>query len=274
MVGSKCALVIILTLCAMGHASAIDGQYKKRTRVLRSKLRGNVFVSFPAPRRARATLLKGTTYQRTSYRRRIISYRSYFQRRHTIVHKRTMRKVKSLQDKIVAQGGCPRSVCFTLDASEKLSQDDQKLQKDFVAVIAATLGVDSNVQVAACNTSQNCNARLQGSLRFLLKSKLLGNAMRLCSVEMMRRNRRTGSVSKMVVIGNGRESFGQRAAASSAAHFFRRQGGGTCGVAVKGADRKFFADISGGISNVLSVSDYTRFDTILGDVVKNVCDFQ
>lgn len=218
---------------------------------------------------------------------------SYFRSsRRPGLHERMIQKMTSLQDMIVSNGGCPRSVCFTVDGSPLLSETDRKLEQDFVALIAATLGVNSDVQVAAWQYGPRL--QLISSLSsdidtFLVDLEKWGHtssyttrssnhnylsfAMRRCDLSMLRRIHREGGASKMVVIGNGRASYGQKITANQAAELFRKRGGGVCSVAVKDADLKFFGEIAGSLDRVLSVTDYNRFETIFTQTVKQICDF-
>lgn len=195
---------------------------------------------------------------------------------------RTVSTVLDLQDSIIASGGCNRNLCFTLDASTELSETDFLLQRDFVALIVATLGVDEDVHVSSWQYGPRVRriSRLSSDLdAFLLKLETwqrdtrfnfnsLARAMLGCRSDV--RGRSTDA-NKMVVIGNGRASFLQRAFATSVARSFRRRNGAVCAVGVSGANKRFFTRLTGDSTRVLGVTDFSLFDTILTDIVNDIC---
>lgn len=198
------------------------------------------------------------------------------------VRSRTVRTILDLQDLIIARGGCNRNLCFALDASTKLSPNDFQLQRDFVALIAATLGVDNDVHVASwqygprvrriSSLSADINAfllRLETWQQDLVVNRnFLAGAISGCRNELRRRR---NDANKLVLIGNGRTSFFQQAIAVNVANAFRRQNGAVCAVTVSNANTRFFTRLTGTSERVLGVTDFSLFDTILTDIVSDIC---
>lgn len=200
------------------------------------------------------------------------------------VQQRTVGAMLDLQDQIIERGGCNRNLCFTLDASNKLSKIDFLLQRDFVQLIAATLGVDNDVHVAAFQygpSLQKISSLSPDIDSFLLRLEqwqrkdsrrrnFLAGAMWRCMREM--RPRRTVDANKMVVIGNGRTSRFKRKFALQVSRIFRGQGrGAICAVAVDNSNRSFLGRLTGDPTRVLGVTDFSKFDTILRDIVRDIC---
>lgn len=197
--------------------------------------------------------------------------------------RRTVQTILDLQDKIIARGGCSRNLCFALDASTKLQRVDFLLQRDFVALIAATLGVDDDVNIGAYQYGPRVRriSRLSPGINaFLLKLEqweqskseefnFLAAAIWRCRREM--RPLASRDANKLVIIGNGDTSSFQQSIAQFTAQRFLRDTGAICAVAVEDANRRFFAKLTDDPARVLGVEDYFLFDQILSDIVSDIC---
>lgn len=296
-------ILALLFLSATAQVSISTTSPEERAQIILSQLPGNVFISpnsldttRPPTRtpKTRATRRNsGNKRTRTSTGEKSKNQSS----RRRIAQVKTIKTMINLQDKIVAQGGCHHSVCFTLDGGLELSAKEQKMQRDFVALIAETLGVDGDVQIAAFEhgsrllrisaLSPNINAFLVKLERWehihkrgsndrygSYRSGYLSSSIRQCDAAMLKRNQRTGSVSKMVVINKGQESHSRKVDASKAANHFRSHGGGVCAVAFNGMNQNFLAHIAGGRDRVVEIRDPFRFHEVLTQVVKDLCDLR
>lgn len=197
---------------------------------------------------------------------------------------RTFRRILDLQDRIIKRGGCNRNICFALDASKNLRAIDFALQRDFIALIAATLTVDSDVNISAYEYAPGISRiwRLSRNINdFLLRlenlrqsrsrsTTFLDGAIDGCNREL--RPFSSLDANKLVVIGNGKTRPFQERLVRRAADRFRRRTGAICAVAVEGANRELFSQISDKPDRVIDVTDVFRFDEILNEVVQNICN--
>eukprot|EP00171_Calliarthron_tuberculosum_P013514 IDg13514t1 len=250
----KLTLSLIVLIAATAHAAVSTESRAQRERRIRSALGRNAFVNrADSPVNEEVSIqasplpVVGTDVPPT------INTAPETGAQKSRIRQTTVGTMLDLQDKIIQQGGCNRNLCFTLDASSKLSKMDFLLQRDFVQIVVATLGVD--------RTWNRQTGR---------RHNFLSLAMWGCRKEM--KPRRTVDANKMVVIGNGRTSRLKKFFARRVARIFRRRDGGSiCAVAVDNSNRRFFAKLTRSTDRVLSVTDYFKFDLILKDIVRDIC---
>lgn len=293
---AKSTLILILLLATTTYAAVSRESRAERARRIRSMLGRNAFVStnsqvealISGGGRSRKVQLSVANLDAQDAPDVVVTSdeRRRMQRlRQPSSQERTVTTMLNLQDIIIGQGGCNRNLCFALDASRKLSQIDFLLQRDFVQLIVATLSVDNDMHVAARQYGPNLRSisRLSSNIdAFLLRldnfkrqkgrpRNFLAAAMLGCRLEMAPR---VSDANKMVIIGNGRTSFVKREIALIESRIFRSRNGAICAIAVENSNRNFFTKLTGDSARVLGVTDYTRFDEILTEIVTDICGLQ
>eukprot|EP00171_Calliarthron_tuberculosum_P008013 IDg8013t1 len=61
----------------------------------------------------------------------------------------TLDTMVTLQDEIIANGGCNLNLCYGLDGSNLISDTDYELQRFFVQLVAATIAIDPRTKMSA-----------------------------------------------------------------------------------------------------------------------------
>ena len=199
-----------------------------------------------------------------------------------LLNNATLAKVNELQQKILDFGGCGPNVCFALDGSGSVSEDDWDSQRFLVELVAAVVGVDTNAEFAA----------VQYGLRNILISLLTGNVDQfLLAVDRsrLRRARRTfisaglafcirqlnqrpGDANKIVLLGDGRSNFGGNPIPTAERWLSAASSNRICSVGVGFENTSVLQAIAGGDPDmVLTSDDWEKVTNILGDLVYQVC---
>lgn len=194
-------------------------------------------------------------------------------------NKGVMRRVEPLMAKIVAKGGCNANVCFVLDGSYYVTDDEYRMQKEFVELAAALIGVDKSAHFAATQYAPPRFAlaqltsdqdaflvKIAGSSRWG-RDQRVRPGVRFC-VRQMRQRRE--DANKIVLVGDGRGSL-QYSAYLPPLRTFSRRGGSICAVAVKNANRRLLAYVTRNPAHVLAIDGYIDLSIIVEDVVEQVC---
>lgn len=211
-----------------------------------------------------------------------------------LLGKQVMQRVEPLMQKIVSKGGCNANVCFTLDGSHYVSAEDYRMQKEFVELAAALIGVDKSVHFAATQLTRppfglisalvnplygsispltlDQDAfleRVAGSSRFGGQPRLR-RGIRFCTRQM--RGRRE-DVNKIVMIADGRNRrlYRDRATRPLFRFMSPRQRGSVCAVAVGQVDLNYLAYLTGSAERVLPVDGYIELAGIVEKLVSQVC---
>lgn len=209
-----------------------------------------------------------------AYLRRKVPGRNRFLR-----DKGVMKRVEPLMAKIVAKGGCNANVCFVLDGSYYVSDEEYRMQKEFVELATALIGVDKSAHFAATQYSPPRFAlaqltsdqdaflvRIAGSSRWG-RNQRVRPGVRFC-VNQMRRRRE--DANKIVLVGDGRGSLQYSEYLPPLQRFLRR-GGSICAVAVKNANRRLLANVTRNPAHVLPIDGYIELAIVVEDVVEQVC---
>lgn len=195
-------------------------------------------------------------------------------------NKRLMQRVEPLMQKIIAKGGCNANVCFLLDGSRYVTDDEYRMQKEFVELSAALIGVSKDAHFAASllerprygaisplTFDQDAFlARVAGSSRSGGRPKL-GGGIRFC-VRQMRARRE--DANKIVLIGDGRGRHTAVPFLRPLRRFFRR-GGAVCAVGVGNVNRNVLQAITRNPAHVLAIDGYIELSEIVENIVAEVC---
>lgn len=181
---------------------------------------------------------------------------------------------------------CDPNVCFAIDGSASLGRDDFELQKQFVAIIAAIVGAEEGAQFAAVQYGlsnkkiRNLRGNPDNFLLLLERAKwararrtFIGAGLAYCVSQL---GRRRGEPSKIVVLGDGRSTYGDLGGLLSPgaiADGFRARSPANriCTVAVGFSDTSLFEEIADDSSLVLEVGDWPRVLNILRELVRDIC---
>lgn len=182
---------------------------------------------------------------------------------------------------------CRPNVCFGLDGSGSISNEDYNFQKAFVVLAVATLGglngskfaaveygaiVDPIVelQTPTAQTLLTINADQSQSASLTL----VGPAIQWCSTQM---ELTPAPVNKIVILGDGRTSvldnnsdFGAQALAQKFAS--ASVANAVCGGLVGGGNKDFFLELVGGAEErVLESDQWSNIINIITAFVEQIC---
>lgn len=183
----------------------------------------------------------------------------------------------------VSKGGCGVNVCFAIDTSGSVTDEQFKSQKFFIQDITAIIGVDSRAKFAACQYGDRSYTISLLTKQVGLFNRLVENAsfqgdpvtavgagIVYCD-RQLRRSR--GQANKIVLIGDGRNNLG--GSPVRRANIFRRKAGGAvCSVGVGFEDKATLTKIAGGEERVFAVDDYVELAFIVEDLVFDICGFR
>lgn len=181
---------------------------------------------------------------------------------------------------------CDPNVCFAIDGSASLGEEDFNLQKDFVAIIAAIVGAEPGAQFAAVQyglvnkpirnlrfNPDNFLLLLEAAEFARARRTFIGAGLAYCVSQL---GRRRGEPSKIVVLGDGRSTYGSLTGALSPTAIAdrwraRSPANRVCTVAVGFADTSLFEQIADNPGLVLEVTDWMRVLNILRELIRDIC---
>lgn len=181
---------------------------------------------------------------------------------------------------------CDPNVCFAIDGSASMGKKDFELQKQFVAIIAAIVGAEDGAQFAAVQYGlsnkkiRNLRGNADNFLLLLERAKFakarrtfIGAGLAYCVSQL---GRRRGEPSKIVILGDGRSSYGDvdgllGPGAIADAFRGRSPANRVCTVAVGFSDTSLFEEIADDEDSVLEVGDWPRVLNILRELVRDIC---
>ncbi|KAI0557139.1 von Willebrand factor A-like protein [Gracilaria domingensis] len=186
---------------------------------------------------------------------------------------------------IAVETNCDPNICFALDGSGSISEDEFELQKDFVEIIAGTVALDEESQYAA----------IQYGLRPRFISRLTKDADRfLLDVEgtlqlgsprtfiapgiagcMRQLNRVEGEANTIILLGDGRSTFDSRDPPldppSIAQVFLSEPNNSISAVAVSFPNTDMLKAITGREDRVFEVADWSKVLDVIAELVGQVC---
>ncbi|KAI0557090.1 von Willebrand factor A-like protein [Gracilaria domingensis] len=186
---------------------------------------------------------------------------------------------------IAIDTSCDPNICFAVDGSGSIPEDDFVLQADFVEILAATVGLDEQTQMAAIQYGLRPRfiSRLTGDIdRFLLD---VDGAVQLGSPRtfiapaitgcMSQLRRVDGEANTIVLLGDGRSTFDSRDPPldppSIAARFLRNPNNTIAAVGVAFPNTKMLEAITGSEQRVFQVGEWDGILALITDLVKQVC---
>lgn len=194
------------------------------------------------------------------------------------------KRVVALQDLIIDNGGCNPNLCFGLDGSKLINEYDYELQREFVQLVAATVAVDHRVKMSAYQYGlrlQRISSFTRDIDQFLLDMEsskrnlaltrsFLAPALFKCTLDL---SNSFEDANKIVIIGDGRTNYGSaNQSIRVAASFLPPNGNGRiCAVYVRNPKYRFLEEITQDPAMVIDVIDYTKFDEILEQLVRDIC---
>jgi len=190
---------------------------------------------------------------------------------------------RGLRQRVIAQGSCNPNLCFALDGSGSISEADFTSQKDFVQLVAAIVGVDTDAAFAAVQyglRNIGISSLTNDVDQFLLDvdaSELEGAprtfvaaGLGFCINEL---RPRTEDANKIVLLGDGRSNFGGNPVPIAKTFREPTGDGAICAVAVGFTDLSVLNGITGSSTRVLNIDGYFELLDILDQVVTEICEF-
>jgi len=194
---------------------------------------------------------------------------------------------QQLRQRIVDQGGCNLNVYFALHGSANTSNVDFDMQKEFVQLIAAIVGVDTNAAYGALQygrVSSNGFPLTNDLDKFLLdveslRLRPLPFRVRTFisiglgfSIQMLRGN--PEDTNKIVLFVDGRANFGGNPVPVARAFRPPRGTGAIFAVGVSFPDPALLKRITGSQSRVFAIDDFFELLDILDQLVTDICGLQ
>ena len=189
--------------------------------------------------------------------------------------------VYKLQEKIKAQGRCNPNVCFALDGSGSISEDEYRTQKEFVQLISAVIGVDEDSAFAgvqyglrAIGISRLTNdvdaflLRVEGSVHKRARRTFISSGLAFCIQEL---RRRAEDANKIVLLGDGRSTFGGNPVPIAKKFLPPAGNGSIAAIGVKFADTSRLEAITGDPDKVLAIDEYFELLDLIEDLVADIC---
>lgn len=191
-------------------------------------------------------------------------------------------KIAALRNNLRRSGGCSANVCFAIDGSGAISDEEFLNEKNFVLDVVSVIAVDQPVELAAAQyatptrnihrlTSDIASFILavQGTTQLKGRSKLAGG-VNYCFSQLASQRRHP---NKLVLLGDGRSDLGSDAVRR--ANHFRRKTGSVSVVAAGFPDPHRLLALAGGkANNVFQVSsfiDVLQLQAQIERLVENIC---
>lgn len=186
---------------------------------------------------------------------------------------------------IVQETGCEPNLCFAIDGSNSISDDEFQLQLDFVKLVTGVVALDEQSGYSAIQYGLRprfMSRFTQDADDFLLKVE---GTFQLRSVRTfiapglggcMRQFRRVrGQANKIILLGDGRSTFDSRDPPldppSIAAQFLAEPNHSISAVGVSFDTTELLEEITGTPDRVFNVADWMSVVDVLADLVEQVC---
>ncbi len=250
-----CALILLLSLAAAQPNAAVKSPppVAQRKADIRARMKTNAFINDP---------VRG---------------------------EETVRRMVALQDEIIRNGGCNPNLCFGIDGSAQISEEDYGLQLDFMALVVATagaqLGFEDRMNIAAYQYGGALKAFLRPTSNVerlfeaienanFRKSRFTFLAPAILACRRDFENLFAEDANKMVIMGDGRTNFRSPRLAINEARMFLPpyNNGAICAITVKNPDVTFLEKVTQDKARVLKIDESKQFLDLLETVVRDVCD--
>lgn len=187
--------------------------------------------------------------------------------------------------------GCDPNICFALDGSGSIGEENYEIQRQFVLLLTAIIGANDRASFAAVQYGlvnepiSNLDRNAERFIVKLLKSEyqaapttFVGAGLGYCISQLLRRR---GEPAKLVIFGDGGATLGAQTgplSPKSLANFFRRRSPANriCAVAVNYPRKpRLFIDIVGGRKKKNLVVDVNGWPTILNqlrELIRTICE--
>lgn len=194
--------------------------------------------------------------------------------------KQQMRQISAVHQEVLDKG-CNMNLCFALDGSKSISENEFTDQKNFVDLIVAITGTDRRANYCAVQYHSNRTpiSPLTGNkdtfLRRVQAAKLkrggtnIAAGIRYATHQL---RSQVGDANKLVLLGDGFKTVGR--SPKSAARSFLRVAGPICAVAVGPSDIKGLTDITGDANRVFNIGQFLELSEIIVQVVVDVCELR
>ena len=178
-------------------------------------------------------------------------------------------KADEIRERLVAAGGCNANLCFAIDGSGSMSDEEFTNQKNFVLDVASIIGVDEVAEFAAVQYSTSTskitpltvdNAEFIEKVLHAKQRKgksFVTGGINYCFSQLWRR---PFDANKIVLLGDGKANVGSSAVRR--ADLFRKIGGIVAVVSAGKPDEDKLLKIAGGRFD--HVFEVTNFFDVLG----------
>lgn len=185
----------------------------------------------------------------------------------------------------VRMSGCKVNVCFAIDTSGSVSDEDFVKQREFIIDITAIIGADSRSRFAAGQYGKRTyrissltsdvsafNGLVQSAQLQKDGATSMGSGIVWCDRQLRRQK---DDANKMVVMGDGNNNLGGDPV--HRANIFReRANGRVCTVGVGFEDQqdiKVLEEVAGSPARLFAVDDYVELSFIVEELVEDICKF-
>eukprot|EP00737_Agarophyton_chilense_P001014 gb/GEZJ01001126.1/.p1 GENE.gb/GEZJ01001126.1/~~gb/GEZJ01001126.1/.p1 ORF type:complete len:244 (-),score=39.76 gb/GEZJ01001126.1/:609-1340(-) len=186
---------------------------------------------------------------------------------------------------IAVNSNCDPNICFAIDGSGSISEDEFQLQLDFVKIIAGVVSLDPGSQYAAIQyalrpqfmsrLTENVEQFLldvQSTLQIRSPRTFIAPGLAGC---MRQLNKVKGEANKIILMGDGRSTFDSRDPPldppSIAQVFLAEPNNAISAVAVSFPNTEMLEAITGTPDRVFMVADWFSVLDVIEELVEQVC---
>lgn len=192
---------------------------------------------------------------------------------------------------LVFANGCDPNVCFALDGSRSVSDEDFELQKDFVQLVAATISVDPEGTYSAVQYGLGLKRissatasigsfldRVEDSPQMKARSTFLAPGIGYC-IRALGQKRFKNEPKKIVLIGDGSTNYDSKSPPLDPTSIIRRwkkqsKTHSLSAVAVNFDDISMWKKLVGGRKHVFTVNQWFQLLNVLEKLVIDICDLE
>lgn len=198
------------------------------------------------------------------------------------------KKIKEVMKIVKDAGGCSPNVCFALDGSKSIKENDYELQKNFVLLVAGIIAGDPDAEFAATqysiiqqpihlldNDAVQFQLDMDATEQSVIKKTFISAGLGFCINQM---NGLDGQPNKIVILGDGRHNFGDKSGplgpgALADRWRARDPGNKVCAVAVGYRQNltRLLQIVGGDSDLILEAEEWEDLIEILKDLVMEVC---
>ena len=189
-------------------------------------------------------------------------------------------EVESLKSRVRTSGCNPR-VCFALDGSGSISDDDFTAQKNFVLLVASIIAVDPRARFAAVQYGlalSQISPITKKIEEFLLDvndeeqlnapTTFIASGLGYCISQL---DKQPTAPAKIVLLGDGRSNFGGDPRPIARNWLFKDPSNTICAVGVGFSSTKLLRRITNSKNRVITVDEWDRVVRIMRRLVEDVC---